>query len=42
VVCVGADTGEEQVRDIIKEPTSFARSMWVGDAMGPTIFCATR
>jgi DMSO/TMAO reductase YedYZ molybdopterin-dependent catalytic subunit len=34
VVFVGADTGEEQVRDI-KVPTSFARSMPVGDAMGP-------
>src|SRR6516165_4433643 len=34
VVFVGADAGEEQVRDI-KVPTSFARSMGVGDAMGP-------
>jgi DMSO/TMAO reductase YedYZ molybdopterin-dependent catalytic subunit len=34
VVFVGADTGEEQVRDI-KMPTSFARSMGVVDAMGP-------
>ena len=34
VVFVGADTGEEQVRDI-KMPASFARSMGVGDAMGP-------
>jgi DMSO/TMAO reductase YedYZ molybdopterin-dependent catalytic subunit len=34
VVFVGADTGEEQVRDI-KVPTSFARSMGVVDAMGP-------
>jgi DMSO/TMAO reductase YedYZ molybdopterin-dependent catalytic subunit len=34
VVFVGADTGEEKVRDI-KAPTSFARSMGVGDAMGP-------
>ena len=34
VVFVGADTGEEQVREI-KMPTSFARSMGVGDAMSP-------
>ena len=34
VVFVGADTGEEQVRDI-KVPTSFARGMGVIDAMGP-------
>jgi len=34
VVFVGADTGEEQVREI-KMPTSFARSMGVGDSMGP-------
>jgi DMSO/TMAO reductase YedYZ molybdopterin-dependent catalytic subunit len=34
VVFVGADTGEEQVRDI-KVPTSFARSMGVGDVMDP-------
>jgi DMSO/TMAO reductase YedYZ molybdopterin-dependent catalytic subunit len=34
VVFVGADTGEEHVRDI-KVPTSFARSMGVADAMGP-------
>jgi len=33
VVFVGADTGEEQVRDI-KVPTSFARSMGLVDAMG--------
>jgi DMSO/TMAO reductase YedYZ molybdopterin-dependent catalytic subunit len=34
VVFVGADTGEEQVRDI-KVPTSFARSMGVADATEP-------
>jgi DMSO/TMAO reductase YedYZ molybdopterin-dependent catalytic subunit len=41
VVFVGADTGEEQVRDI-KVPTGFAGSMGVGDAWAPIICCATR